>query len=440
MQLFETFTTREIAIGIWLGIFIAFIISKRSVRISAANFLKIAFSKKLSYIYLLIIFYTAGIVYGLYTFNLWNESQLKNTVLWLLTVGLVSLFDVTDKKKVNYFKETVFDIFRATTIVQFLTELYTFNLIIELIIVPGAFLVGGMIAVGKTDKKHTPVVSFLNGILVLAGLLLIGYALFKVVTEFSSFATKGTLTEFLISPVLSLLYLPFLYLLSLIVTLEVIFIPLKREIKDRKLMIFARWQAIIHFPFSKTDLSRWQQVVLRHNIKNKKDIRDTIAIIKESKRFEKNPPDVQDWQGWSPYRAKDFLLPLGLNTKYYQPLYLDVWQAESSSLNIEDSPFSSSVSYTVQGDRFVANKLILKMNVYFPDKTASANTVFYDFADLLYKSALNDSMPKNVKGLILKNKDLSLFIKNSSVCLKKNKWIGHKFGGYDIEMVIQKMR
>ncbi|MBL7739071.1 MAG: hypothetical protein JNK14_07620 [Chitinophagaceae bacterium] len=436
----EIFNNREIALGIWIVVFVGYVSYRPSLRKHIPALVKSVFAWKLSLLYLAILLYTSIVVYGLYRLNLWDITQLKNTTIWLLTVGLISLNDITDDKKTNYIRDTVVKIFTITTVLEFLIGFYTFSLAVELIVIPVVVLITLMVVVGKSDVNLKSAASFLNNLLALTGFVLIGYAIYKVTHEFSSFATKGTLSEFLISPVLTFLFLPFVYFLSLIVNMETVFSALKFKIKNKKLLRYAKRQALINFPFNKKNLLRWKHIVISSHIITRRDIRRTLTLLKQSKKAEQNPKKVPFELGWSPYMAKEFLSDKGLNTDYYRPLYQQEWQAASKTLNLDDTAFSSNLIYFVRGSQEIASKLLLKANVFFPDKAKKSHILFLEYAEVLFVAAFNEAMPKNIKDAILKGKNISIEIEKKTVSLAKDIWPSHKFHGYNLEFTIQTNR
>jgi hypothetical protein len=345
----QIFTNREIALGIWVIVFIISLLSIKSLRFSLGRVVNSFFAWKLVAINISATIYVAGVSYLLFSLNLWDVSQLKNTILWLLTVGFISLFGITDDNKSNYFKETVKDILKFTTILEFLVGLYSFNLSTELIIIPLIICLYALAIIGEKKEELKPVVKLLNGILTLFGFFILGYTTYRIIQDLPKLVNQGTLADFMTPASLSILFLPYLYILSLIVNRESVFIGIDRELKNEGLLSFTKWKTLIHFNFNKNDLLRWRRLIFALHPRTKKDILDSIFLIKRLKKVEKSPPDIPIQHGWSPYHAKDYLIKHGITTKYYQPIYKDEWEASSSSIDLKNSILSSNVIYTLKG-------------------------------------------------------------------------------------------
>ena len=302
---------RELALLIWPGVAICFILIREQIRESFFVVIKAFFAARLVAVYTCMLAYTTLIIYCLLQLGLWDKSQLKNTIVWVLTVGLFSFSDISPEKNTNYFKKALKDIFKFTAIIEFIINVYTFNLFIELLIIPIAVFIVGILAFAEREEQHKPVAKLMNGILSIFGLFLICYATYWIINDFSAFASKGTLNDFVMPPVLSLLFLPFVYLLSIFMGYENSFILIGKAIGNASLTKYAKRKAIIHFNFDKSSLRRWETYLFRNRVETKQDIDQSIVVIKRLNNIERNPPDISFKAGWSPYKANIFCLHKG---------------------------------------------------------------------------------------------------------------------------------
>lgn len=327
--------------------------------------------------------------------------------------------------------------FCFTTIVAFLVGFYTFNFWIEFTILPILTILGGTLVFAERDKKHEPVKKFLNSILSLVGLSLIGYAIYRLITSFEVFATRGTLSDFLIPPVLSLSFLPFIYLLSVIMRYETNFIRLKFALKDPTLEKFARKEAFIQFGFKIKDLERWATSLFRIPLTSKEDITASISEIKRLKKIEKNPPEIDINIGWSPYKAKAFLISEAIETGHYRDTGEDEWMACSNYVQLNDAILSNNISYYVEGDNQVVNKLKLSLAVYSPEAAEAAHLRLLNAATVLYYSALGKSLPSEIERAIKLGLNNDTADGNKKITVAKNNWPEHKLNGYDMKFKIE---
>ncbi len=109
----------------------------------------------LKIIFALMALYIILMVYWLNEIGLWKVHQLKNTIIWAVSVGVLFLFQhETIKKEPQVFlKKTIVDNLKVAAIIQFIVGFYTFNLVGELIMLPVLVGLGGTLALAQSDKK-----------------------------------------------------------------------------------------------------------------------------------------------------------------------------------------------------------------------------------------------------------------------------------------------
>jgi len=409
---------RELALLIWIVVFVIGVTIYKPTRKTIPGLLKAVFQTKLIMIYGIMAVYTAGMVYFLFKYNLWDSSQIKNTVLWFLTVGLVSLNDMTSNKQINFFKKTIVDILGVTAIVQFVTGVYTFSFIAEFILIPIAALIGGMIAFAGSNPQHAAAKKLLNGLLILTGLYTVGFTIYKISTDFKTFASRGTLNDFLIPGALSLMFVPLVYVLALYASREVAFVGLGNTLSP-KLVREAKWHTLFYFFFNKQDLQRWKRLVFSQNIQTSKEVRDSIKLIQKLKRIEKTPPIVPVDKGWSPYKAKEVLTGEGIITSHYQPAFEDEWHASSNYFKLNDDILANKIAYYITGNFEAAQDLKLVLDVTHPAKATDAHLKLFRCAKHLYKFAFNQDLPRNIADAIMRGQKKSVELEGKTVSVQK---------------------
>ena len=433
----DSISNRELAFLIWIFLIFLVILFKASVRKVVANLLQMIFWSKLTVYFLAVAFYTAGIVYLLWRINLWDISQVKNTVLWFFTAGAASLFNITDKNKKNYLKDTVKDILSITAVLQFLSGIYSFTLAVELVFLPLVFLLVGMMVIAKNKPEHYQVFRILNKLVIFGGLFLICYTLFKIIFDFQSFANNGTLNDFLIPATLSFLFLPMLYLLSVILTHDDVFTGIKRRIKTRRLQRYARWKALINFHANKTDLDRWRRLLFLQPIQSKDDVNKSIERIKQMKQKEKLSIPVEFEKGWSPYVAMKFLEKDGIATGYYQPTVDEnEWLACSKYVEIDDSVPASNISYYVEGAADIATRLMLSLTVYDRKQDGFAVAQFLKALSSLFEHSFTQPMPQQIEDMVLNGSNRKISFGNRTITVEKKLWENQK-AGYHLNFIIE---
>src|SRR5690606_31867165 len=110
----------------------------------------------------------------------------------------------------------------VTAVITFIAETYSFPILAELILFPFLFIVSAMQIMSEKKKEHIAVYKLMTGILVIVGIIYVGYGVSKAATDFNQFVTWNNLREFSIPIFLSLLFLPYLYFLSVVISYELI--------------------------------------------------------------------------------------------------------------------------------------------------------------------------------------------------------------------------
>lgn len=158
----ETFNNREIAVATWAAVLFAWAMTQGSIRASLKNVIRAFFHRRIQGVLALMAAYIALLVYGLSEADLWNAGQLKNTIIWAVSVAAVLLFRLPSiSEDADYFKQALKDNLKLIVVLEFIVSFYTFSMLTELIIVPVTALFGGMLAVAGTDKKCVAAEKFL---------------------------------------------------------------------------------------------------------------------------------------------------------------------------------------------------------------------------------------------------------------------------------------
>lgn len=344
----EIFNNREIALGIWTLIVIILAVLKEDIRASFHHVWQAFFHPVILTPLGLLFAYIGIVVYGLSEVGLWDFSQLKNTILWCISVAAVSFFRITEVAEDHYyFRNAIKDNFKIIALVEFVVTFYTFPLIVELILVPLTTFLAVMQGVTRRDKKYKAVESLMSNLLLTIGSGATIYGLYNLVIHFDSFARPETLTDFTVPVVLSLLLLPYIFLFSLYVTYERAIARIRLSINEEELIQYATRAVIFGFHVRTKLLNRWLRLCVMRPPASKKEIKETVARIKSLAAHEKRPPDVPRSEGWSPYIAVDYLAQYGLVMNDYHPDPYDDqnWSAWSAYLEIGNGVLKDSISY-----------------------------------------------------------------------------------------------
>ena len=275
----------------------------------------------------------------------------------------------------NSFRNAIKDNFRATAALEFVVAFYAFSLWVELLIVPVTTVLVAMQAVAEGKKDYNLVEKLLSNLLSLFGLSLLVYAIYKLAADFANFAQPGILTDFSLPLLLSVLFLPFLFIFAIFANYDREFRLLKLRIRDDDLRRYAKHTALLSFHVRTGLLRRWRRNIHLKTPTNRSELKASITQVKELAAREKNPVFVPPEQGWSPYHASKFLANEGLITSDYHQGSFDygLWFADSEDLKIGDDILPDYISYHIEGDEFIARRLKLKIDLFATDIATTAD-------------------------------------------------------------------
>ncbi|MBF4259845.1 hypothetical protein EAY18_26680, partial [Vibrio anguillarum] len=98
-------------------------------------------------------------------------------------------------------------------------------------------------------------------------------------TNFGEFSKEKTAYDFFVPPLLTLCYLPFIYVTLVYTTYEKVFISLNSKIKNGFHRWIAKLYALILFNVQLSSLERWSNQVGRVNIESHSDLLETFKYI-----------------------------------------------------------------------------------------------------------------------------------------------------------------
>lgn len=242
------FNNREIAIAVWILVIFIILLFIRGIRESLKDLVKVLFHRKILILVLSIIVHTVGITFVLHLLNFWNISLLKDTILWLCFSGIVICFRyVSSKEDENLLRNIIIDNIKIVIIIEFITNLFTFPLAAELVLIPFMAFIAGLDVIAKTDKKNISVVRLLNGLQIIIGLFILIYAFSQAIADYKNIVNLDTLKSFLLAPLLAVLFSPFVYFMALLVKYELLFLRLEMGCeKSKKLKNYAKKKIILY--------------------------------------------------------------------------------------------------------------------------------------------------------------------------------------------------
>ena len=193
-------STRETAIVIWgIAFFTYVIICKPEVRSALYSLLKVAFGYKLIAVY---IFLTVAFAFELNIFfrifPIWKYVSIKDTATWFLFAGLPLCFSAQSKlvKEKGYLTNAIMQNVKFIALVEFIINFYTFNLWIELFLLPILAILVMILEFSKHQEDYKTVRKCAVVLLIIINIVSAIYIIHQIVTRYPDDISMTNLFSF----------------------------------------------------------------------------------------------------------------------------------------------------------------------------------------------------------------------------------------------------
>lgn len=239
-------STREWATVIWAIILFVYVIMHKQIRESFCRVVKIFFGSKLIILWGIIFLYVLGTTLIFYHLPFWDNIYIKDIVVWFVFSGMMYCMNaVSNEADEEYIKKVLKDNFKLTIILEFIISTFTFNIWIELIIIPVTTIIVIMNVIAERKKEYEKVHKLLDIVLAGAGFWIL-YETIKIgIHEYKELNALNTFISFMIPIVYVILIIPLEYILELYSKYELLFVRMSfREEKDKKIQRRHRWSVV----------------------------------------------------------------------------------------------------------------------------------------------------------------------------------------------------
>lgn len=227
----DIFSTRELATAFWVGaILIAVgmaIVTNKKIRQGFIGVLKCFFNRKLRKLWEIYFLYIGIITLMFSRFPIWKNIYLKDIILWTLFSGLtICMNAVAGEADEKYISKVLKDNIRFTVVTEFLLSTFTFNLWVELIIIPITTAIVLLDTVAEHNDDALAAHKLLQNVIAFIGLYVILQTVRVGILEYRELNVINTLVSFFIPIVYLLLVTPLEYAFELYSKYEILFIQM----------------------------------------------------------------------------------------------------------------------------------------------------------------------------------------------------------------------
>lgn len=229
---------RETAALFWLAIMFLWIASKKDLRASVGGVFRTAMHPKILIPIVVMCGYIALEVWFAARLSLWRADLLKPTILWLAAAFAMLLHFEKSVKEPQFYRRAVGEAFGVAAFLSFFMNVVVMTLPVEMAAQPIIALLAMLSVVAGHNEQHRSVKKFVDVLLALIGFSLLFYTASQLYQTWPKIDKQGQLLQLALPVWLTIGYLPFIYLFSLIANYEMAFTGINWATTDRR----ARWR------------------------------------------------------------------------------------------------------------------------------------------------------------------------------------------------------
>ena len=219
----DLFNTREIATGVWIFAFLIWGMTSTNVRKSLLLVVKHMFNRILLLTFLITALYLNGISVLLSKIFTWQPEHTKALVFWGIFAGLSLVFRSVKASRHQFpIRGLVFDQLKFVIVVEFLVNLYSFPLIVELITLPIIAMLAMSAEYSKEKPEYAAGLKVMNGVLTIYTLTLFLFSIGLLIKS-NDHGGHELLTGLVLPVVIFIMFLPFLYALITYMNYDLLF-------------------------------------------------------------------------------------------------------------------------------------------------------------------------------------------------------------------------
>lgn len=227
-------TSREQATLFWMAVVALFAMSSPPVRVATLNALRALFHPVLLVSALVFAAYMTVGVLAAKHFGIWEARQLKDTLVWTATAGIVFLFSAHQiSNQVAWIRTQLRSMVRVSVFLAVFLNFKSFPLPVELVLIPALVFLTAMSAVVEGDPEYAPVESAVSWLLAIAGILMLLIASLSFARTSGQDEILDLASDLGLAVWLPLLALPLVYLFGVYSEYELSLLRIQGCTEDR---------------------------------------------------------------------------------------------------------------------------------------------------------------------------------------------------------------
>ncbi|WAJ35071.1 hypothetical protein OUO20_09690 [Arthrobacter sp. FX8] len=158
---------------------------------------------------------------GLNQFGVWDAKLITPTIVWFITVALVSLFRLRRAQtQPHFFRNLALGAIAAPVAVQFVLDMYPFELSTELVLQAGFVVLGILSGFSAGNPEYHRAHQVFNAMIVFLALVVALHSAFEIAAQWSRIDFLMEARKFALPIGMTAAFLPFMYAFALYATYE----------------------------------------------------------------------------------------------------------------------------------------------------------------------------------------------------------------------------
>lgn len=280
----SSFNGREQALVVWTLIILGYCLINARLRPLVRDILKSIFATKLLFAFASMGGYIVMLTFILKNLGLWDFSLLKDSLFWFFGSGIVLFMSASKASSdSSLIKKLFLSSFTLIIILEFIANLYSFNVFLEFMLVPILVIIVGMNTLADMKEEYKTIRKPLSMILSAYGFFILFYSVRAAIIDLESFLTLHNLMSFIIPLGLTLAFLPFVYMLALVMAYEMLFIRIGLFVKNNpRLLNSAKWKVFLLCKFNLSKLNHFANNYVKQFTMIKTE-NDLVSLIDKTK-------------------------------------------------------------------------------------------------------------------------------------------------------------
>lgn len=252
--------------------------------------------------------------------DFWHAESFKQMIVWYCAFLIPTCFKVQQIRhgKLTY-KALMIQSFSLAAITEFISGLKPFSFWLEIFIIPVLWITAAMSALNESRDNEIQHKQSIDKLVFFIFGIFISASIWNIVRSSADIAITEVAAQYFTPIILTVIALPFIAILVLLTKIEDLNIRLRFANVPENLRRYAIAHGIFYFGFRNDSWARWEQHLSLQKITSKKDIQNSVALIKRISYNENKPQWIHPDSGWRPIEALGFMSGDGVNLDYYRP-------------------------------------------------------------------------------------------------------------------------